>query len=413
MDTYQIRVALASISVLEKVKTRGIIEQLSQVLSGLDVGCEEFVRAYGSLVSLTLAKGGVRDQLKRELLLDDNSFARKSWSLPFEQMEPALVAAVGHDVAVLSSFLEHITPERLLAFGSARYPDMGELILSLPHFEMGSNFEIKDARGLYDFYRQKGYGFFTKASAFSYRDKSVLEIGSPDPVCLRDLKGYQRQKNIIIENTRLFLKGKEANNILLYGDKGTGKSSTVKAVFNEFKEEGLKLIEIGKDDLVNFHHLCELLCTSPFRFILFLDDISFSREDDSFTILKALIEGGIAKRPQNVVLYATSNRRHLVEEKFSDRQGDDIHVRDTIEAITSLSDRFGIEVVFESPMRDEYLSIVEALVFEKDIVIDPKSLHILAERFALHKGGRSPRTARQFIASLEAKQLAGVDIENV
>jgi predicted AAA+ superfamily ATPase len=405
MNTYQLRVALASLSVLEHIKSSRITEQLCRVLGGLETSCEEFVGAYGSLVSLTLKEGGVGDLLVRELLQDSNPFAERCRSLPFEKLDPPLLKAADHDCFALCFVFEEMTPQKLLLEGAARWPDMADMIEKLPGFDRGSSFVIKDARALYDFYKRNGYGFFTRAAAFVYRDKAVSEISCPDPVRLTDLKGYVRQKDAILENTRLFLKGREANNILLYGDKGTGKSSTVKAVLNEFKGEGLKLIEIGKKDMADFYHLCQILAPSPFRFILFLDDISFAKEDDSFTTLKALIEGGIAKRPDNVVIYATSNRRHLVGESFSDRQGDDLHVRDTIEAITSLSDRFGIEIVFEAPQRDEYLHIVEALAHESQLVIDAESLLLLAERFALLKGGRSPRTARQFIASLEAKQL--------
>ncbi|MPN00459.1 hypothetical protein SDC9_147654 [bioreactor metagenome] len=281
---------------------------------------------------------------------------------------------------------------------------MKEEILSLPRFDMGKSFEISDVKGLYGFYKRNGYGFFAKNPVCIYQNKKIVGVKSPDPIRLSDLKGYERQKNIIIGNTRLFLSGREANNVLLYGDKGTGKSSTVKAVVNEFQEEGLRLIEIRKEDLSDFHTLCEILSESPFKFIVFLDDISFAKEDESFGTLKAVIEGGIVRRPDNVIIYATSNRRHLVNEKFSDREGDDIHIKDTIETITSLSDRFGIEVVFGAPDKDEYLKIVTELAAEQGIEMDAESLYLLAERFALLKSGRSPRTARQFVTSLLARE---------
>lgn len=406
MDPYRMRVALASLCLLENIGSSAPLGRLKRVLEGLEAGCEEFARAWGALVSSTLQEGSLADQLKREMVLDANPFARKSLALPFEKLDKTLVEAAGHDAGLLSSVLEEAAPGRLIEAASNRWPDMAAFFSSLPLFDAGGGLGMKGAKELYDFYRKNGYGFFAVSSAFLYRDKEAAPIACPDPVTLGDLKGYARQKKVILENTRLFLTGKEANNILLYGDKGTGKSSTVKAVFNEFKGDGLKLIEIGKKDMASFHHLCELLKVSPFHFILFLDDISFAREDDNFTALKALIEGGIAKKPENVVIYATSNRRHLIGEKFSDRQGDDIHVKDTIETITSLSDRFGIEIVFESPKKDEYLGIVEALALDAGVGLERENLHILAERFALQKGGRSPRAARQFIASLEAGRPA-------
>ena len=404
MDSERLKSEIASLSVLEALKHQGILRYLFDLLANMDCGYEDFLCAYSALLSHTLQKGSLGDALQREILADDNIFAQESTKRPFAEISETLRAAAAHDMACLNRILEQCSAEEILRSAAEKPGFDKDFVLSLPRFDAGPAFDLHDALGLHAFYRRNGFGFFAQNAVSIYKHHEIIGVRHPDPVRLTDLKGYEKQKNIILNNTDLFLSGHEANNILLYGDKGTGKSSTVKAIVNEFQDRGLRLIELQKEDLKDFHALCEILSESPFRFIVFLDDISFAKEDDSFAMLKAVIEGGVVKRPDNVLLYATSNRRHLIGENFSDRKGDDIHIRDTLETITSLSDRFGIEVVFSAPDKDEYLKIVEALAAEKGLGFDPEALEILAERFALLKSGRSPRTARQFILSMMAKK---------
>ena len=174
---------------------------------------------------------------------------------------------------------------------------------------------------------------------------------------------------------------------------------------NEFADRGLKIVEISPNQVSCFPMLCNEAARSPYRVIIFMDDLTFDREDDNFAALKAFIEGGLTGMPSNLILYATSNRRHLVRESFSERQGDDIHVRDTLETITSLSDRFGLEITFSVPDKDEYLSIIDQLAEEYGLDLPADKLHLLAERFAIRRNGRSPRTARQFISYQLTQQL--------
>ncbi|MDR1909569.1 MAG: ATP-binding protein, partial [Spirochaetaceae bacterium] len=192
---------------------------------------------------------------------------------------------------------------------------------------------------------------------------------NPDPVKLEDLCGYEHQRSVVIANTLQFLEGRFANNLLLYGDRGTGKSATVKAVCREFAHRGLKLLEIGKGDLTDLPGIMELLSTRAQFFVIFIDDLSFETTDDSFRSLKGLLEGGIETRPANVVIYATSNRRHLVKERRADRPGTadaaeaaltgDVRAFDTMQEQFSLSDRFGLTVIFTAPGQEEYLRIAE------------------------------------------------------
>jgi predicted AAA+ superfamily ATPase len=214
---------------------------------------------------------------------------------------------------------------------------------------------------------------------------------------------YEWEKKVVLDNTMALLEGRPAANILLTGDAGTGKSSTVKAVVNELHDQGLRILEVRKEQLHEIPAVLDELGFNPLKFILFIDDLSFQKDDDNFSALKAILEGSVSAKPKNVVIYATSNRRHLVKETFSDREGDDVHRNDTIQEIISLSERFGIHVTFQKPNRQTYLDIVRHLADGYGLQYDPIRLALEAERFALDRGGRSARVATQFVDSLMAK----------
>ena len=201
-------------------------------------------------------------------------------------------------------------------------------------------------------------------------------------------------------NTKSLLEGKKANNILLYGDAGTGKSNTIKAIANMFKDEGLRLIEVKKSQLSFITDIIEMLSVSPLKFIIFIDDLTFSSNDDTFSYLKAVLEGGVNSFPNNVVVYVTSNYRHLIKENFNDRQGDDIHIEDTIQQIMSLTNRFGIIITFQRPDKDLFVDIVLSYAKENNINMDKEELIKQAESYAIRSAGRSPRVAKQFIETL-------------
>ena len=211
---------------------------------------------------------------------------------------------------------------------------------------------------------------------------------------------YKNKK--IIANTEVLLNDHLASNVLLYGDAGTGKSATVKAIANEYSNKGLRLIELGKKQLYLLPRLLDLLSSNPLKFILFIDDLSFQDNDDEFSALKAVLEGSVSVRCHNTVIYATSNRRHLVKETFQAREGDEIHRQDTMQETISLSERFGIKVYFEKPKKDLYLDIVYGLAKQYNVKMDEKELALKAEQFALRKSGRSARAARQLIEQLAA-----------
>ncbi|MGN1411329.1 MAG: ATP-binding protein [Oscillospiraceae bacterium] len=247
-----------------------------------------------------------------------------------------------------------------------------------------------------------GYGIFAQYHMFIVEDGEIVPIKYPDTTRLSDLIGYQRERQIVIDNTKALLENKPASNVLLYGDAGTGKSSTVKAVVNEFADKGLRIIQMQKKNIHDIPKIMDTLSINPLKFIIFIDDLSFNSDDNDFSTLKAILEGNVSSRANNVVIYATSNRRHLVKESFSDREGDDIHFNDTIQELTSLSERFGISVKFSKPVKKDYLTIVHELAKVYNINMDTEELDILAERFVISRG-RSPRSAKQFIMTLKCK----------
>lgn len=253
---------------------------------------------------------------------------------------------------------------------------------------------------LLNFHRENGCGMFARYKAFIWRTGGIRPVMYPDVVTLENLKGYEIQRNAVIENTKAFLQGKTCNNCLLYGDKGTGKSSTVKAVVNSMRKQGLRIVEIPKERLMDFPLLVDSIAAVPLKFIIFIDDLSFNKQDESYASLKAVLEGGLAATPKNALIYATSNRRHIVKESVSDRDTDDLNRRDNMEESLSLSDRFGLSVCFSSPSKDNFLKIVRALAAQNGVDMDVTELEKGAERFALERGGRSPRCAKQYIESL-------------
>ena len=249
-----------------------------------------------------------------------------------------------------------------------------------------------------------GYGIFANNYVFFIKEGKITPVRFPDQTSLTDLKGYRKERQTVIDNTISLLKGKPAANVLLYGDAGTGKSSTVKAVVNKYKDQGLRLIEIGRKQ---FHHIPEIvesLSNNPLKFILFIDDLSFDKDNDDFKALKATLEGSVFAKIPNLVIYATSNRRHLVKESFSERNGDDIHRNETIQELVSLSERFGLTVNFAKPDKESYLEIVKALSEQYNINLYAIELEQRAEQYALEHSGRSPRVAKQFIEYLKSQE---------
>lgn len=263
---------------------------------------------------------------------------------------------------------------------------------------------------LVDFHNENGTGKFAKYKAFVWENFDgesgcLRGISEPDPIKLSELIGYASQKEEIINNTEHFINGNPANNLLLYGSRGTGKSSTVKAILNQYYGDGLRLIEVDKEQLVDFTRIIRLLKHKKQKFIIFVDDLVFAENEGSYSALKTIIEGRIENRPSNILIYATTNRRHLVQEKFTDR--DDVNNKDTMEEKLSLSDRFGITISFFTPNQKEFLKIVDGIVENRELDVETEYLHREALKWEKWHNGRSPRSANQFIDWLEGELKGG------
>lgn len=248
---------------------------------------------------------------------------------------------------------------------------------------------------------QKENDVYKNNRAFIFdNDFELKPIDIKENIGFYNLKGYTEQKRVLFDNTNALLKGSKVNHILLYGDAGCGKSSSVRALLNEFSD--IKIVQIFKNNLVNLDKLFLKLKTLEYKFIIFLDDITFDENEKNLSSLKAILEGSLVQCPNNAAIYATSNRRHLIKQTFSSRTGDEIHLKDTLNEISSLSERFGINLFFSKPSNDEFNQIVLELAHDNNLNIDEKTLIEKAQRLALIKGSKSPRIARQLIDNLIA-----------
>ena len=263
------------------------------------------------------------------------------------------------------------------------------------------------------FYKDYGVGMFGLNKAFRIREKAegaieFLPINNMDKVMLDDLIGYELQKKKLVDNTKAFVEGRKANNVLLFGDSGTGKSTSVKAIVNAFYAQGLRMIEIYKHQFKDLSNVIAQIKNRNYKFVIYMDDLSFEEFEVEYKFLKAVIEGGVETKPDNILIYATSNRRHLIKETWSDRNDIEVdngmHRSDTMEEKLSLVNRFGVTINFSKPSQKEYFHIVLALAHKQGIAMSDEELKAEANKWELSHGGLSGRTAQQFINYLLGKQ---------
>ena len=315
-------------------------------------------------------------------------------------LAPVLQAALDSELAFLQALCGLTLDELLAAAGSAT--GQAQELAFLPRWETSSiDLPAAYAQRMSEV-GKKGYGMFAKHHVFTVENGQLVPVKYPDPQRLSELPGYEKEREKVIANTKALLAGMPANNVLLYGDAGTGKSSAVKAIANEFAPEGLRLVEVKKNQLYQIPDLMDKLAANPLKFILFIDDLSFTANDDNFAALKAILEGSVGGRAKNIAVYATSNRRHLIKETLTDRTGDDIHEADTRQELMSLSARFGLTVTFQRPEKARFETILAELAKQHGIDMPMDQLLVKAEAFAIRAGGRSPRVAKQFIEQCEA-----------
>ena len=315
-------------------------------------------------------------------------------------LAPALQTALDSELAFLQALCGLTLDELLAAAGSAT--GQAQELAFLPRWEAsGIDLPAAYAQRMSEV-GKKGYGMFAKHHVFTVENGQLVPVKYPDPQRLSELPGYEKEREKVIANTKALLAGMPANNVLLYGDAGTGKSSAVKAIANEFAPDGLRLVEVKKNQLYQIPDLMDRLAANPLKFILFIDDLSFTANDDNFAALKAILEGSVGGRAKNIAVYATSNRRHLIKETLTDRTGDDIHEADTRQELMSLSARFGLTVTFQRPEKARFETILAELAKQHGIDMPMDQLLVKAEAFAIRAGGRSPRVAKQFIEQCEA-----------
>ena len=350
-----------------------------------------YARAYALLLAED-AENSFAAYRGRKGLSDAILFARRAFS---GTLTPHLIQAYRRDLGILQSLASFADrpPEELAPTEKDPLPAMRS---GTDDALFGSDWASEEtAERLEAFYRKNGFGMFIANKAFTLADGALRPVRNTSAITLSDLKDYEDEKRAVENNVINFVKGLPYSDMLLYGDKGTGKSSTVHAVLNKYAEQGLRAVELQKDQLAEINAVKELLSALPFHFLLFIDDLSLEEKDEKVTSLKASLEGSMNEKSANVMIVATSNRRHILKENFSDRDNS-VHASDTMEEQLSLSDRFGLTVRFSSTGKREYLSIVTQLAHDMKLKIGDEELCALAERWATVKGGRSPRRARQF-----------------
>ncbi len=387
-------VKLNALTVFRNLLDRPIISAFSELLRAYEIDDNENLYvAYSKFVAMLFKECDcITDYILNCVLEDDNFYIKSKGS------GKTLSKTFDEAVKIDLQFLAEVS--------AVKASDItGEFAIKLPLFKSYEADFVKIYEEKLLKVAVEGYGVFTKYKAFMFDSNGLEAIKNPDAQSLASLKGYEYARDKVVKNTESFLKGKSANNAFLYGDAGTGKSSTVKAVLNEFSHMGLRLIEIKKSSIVHLPKLLDELAENPLKFILFIDDLSFAPEDKNFSTLKAILEGSVVVPSKNCIIYATSNRRHLVKELMSEREGDDIHLRDTLQETLSLSARFGLTVTFNAPNKDDYLQIVDFYADKFEIDIEREKLHKMAMTFEVRNGGRSPRTAKHFISSLMADTL--------
>lgn len=388
---------------------------LLQALHHSDIDEIVCLQAYATWFgAIARTKQSWQDYLVAQILIDDNPFSRQAQHTDLANISPALIAAAQQDLQslqllyqcssdVLSQWVQSAT--NLAVAPVAWHYEAVETtpIRTLQQLDNWAE-AIADLAAYYQHY---GTGLFAQYQALRWQSGQLVGIDTPDPVQVNQLAGYEYQKDALLKNTAFLLAGYPALHVLLYGSRGSGKSSLVKGLLHKYKSRQLRIVEVAKSDLQDLPTILEQLRGAAAKFIIFVDDLSFEEDDDAFKALKVVLEGNLTARPQNVVVYATSNRRHLIREFFSDRpspsNSDEVHAWDTLQEKLSFSDRFGLTLTFGSADQPTYLKIIHHLAAQAKITLSPEDLEHRALQWATCHNGRSGRTARQFIDFLQAE----------
>jgi uncharacterized protein len=353
---------------------------------------------------------GWQPWIEYKILSADNPFTQQAQLKPLEKLPLGLTQAARYDLNLLQRWTTEGVVLIEAALSTLTIPDLPTVHTlepraleqtpeRSPFFTSPTWAEALPA--LASHYQQNGIGIFATAKALRWRNNTLEGITRPEQIQLTDLVGYDWQQTALKHNTEAMLAGHTALNVLLYGSRGSGKSALIKALMHEYGDRGLRLIELNKADMIHLSDVIEQIRSSPLKFIIFIDDLSFEDEEDSYKALKVVLEGNLTARPANVAVYATSNRRHLIREFFDDRprpsSADEVHAWDTVQEKLSLSDRFGLTLTFEPADQETYLKIVRHLARQYEINLPDEALTHQALQWAVRHNVRSGRTARQFI----------------
>ena len=397
MDTAALRAALLSVSAYKDVLRAPVMDTLLHLLSALSLHRgEEALWAYTDLFYALRQAGfsSLGDYLADALRWDEGPY-------------PRLAEAGGEDTVLAEAAQRDLTAFSLLAgmdgqlwldaLGDCLGAEEKWLTEGLPTWAGGVPFSFE---GLTERYQKEGAGTFARYRAFVWEDGALIPVADPDCPSQEDLLGYEEQRQEVWRNTQALLAGHRVNNVLLYGESGTGKSATVKHLLTLPGTGELRLIEADKENLSGLPALIRSLRGRRQKFIVFIDDLAFDRDDATYSVLKTILEGGLERRPDNVAIYATSNRRHLVRQTISERAGDEMDRNETIREKTSLADRFGLRILFQGLDKAGYLELVDKLAAQAGVSMEAEELHRQALMWERLHASRTPRSALQFVLSL-------------
>lgn len=405
---------LSGVTVYGNLKKDKLVKKLISLLQGLTSTSPDFHKVaadYSKICTILYQseyKGSLPDYLFDKILRDENMYTVFCAKSQYHLIPTVVKKAAEFDLNVFY-LVSLITSGELKQAAKDLFPDKAEIIgLFAEYLSESKAYQSFDKWGdnltrIAEFHRRNGVGAFSKYVAFYFASPKLVPVKNFEPVRLTDLKKYEVQKKQVTDNTLSFLNKKPANNVLLYGDRGTGKSTTVRAILNEYHQQGLRMIQVAKEDILYLNHVLKAVRKVPLRFIIFIDDLTFNENDECFNTLKAVLEGSLNALPSNVLIYATTNRRHLIKETFSSREGNELHASDTRDENASLADRFGLTVTYTKPNLPEYLEIVCEIAHQRELAIEDDVLCRGANIFATRKASRSGRVARQYVDYVEGR----------
>ena len=397
MELNALRAALRGISAYREVTNTTVLGGIWMMLDALyQKNGEEALEEYVSRFHVLRSDGyeGLGDWLWDYLRYNETPYSRL---IDQGKSDPALENAARRDIDTLVLLAQTDCDRFIDAMKPLLGNEFAPVLAGLPRWRAAAPFDFDS---LTQFYKDHGAGEFAKYRAFLWEDGRLVPVPDPDCPKPEDLLGYEHQRGQVEQNTRLMMAGRQANNVLLFGDGGTGKSATVKSMLYLPGMEDLRLIEVEKENLTGMPELIRSLAGRRQKFILFIDDLAFDQDDRTYSALKTILEGTLEKRPVNVCICATSNRRHLVRQTFSDRAGDEVDAFETISEKTALAERFGLRIPYLTMNKTDYLALVDHLAAQAGVDIPADRLHAQAMTWEIRHAGRTPRVARQFVASL-------------